>query len=329
MFGIWFGVFSKKNVEVFVKEIIGKFVDNSEDISNLKEDISNLKEEFAILKKNQDSYSNYAETTCNQNKVIEKSVTEELNKFSQLLNLYKNNNDELKKTNSELYEKVILLEKTLQKLEKEKSLDVRKKLPTENINKDFYFEKNKNQNIDTIEKTKHSWVVFSDDFQFNKRKIDSFIKKGEQLRDDIRSLESDGTIEIYYKIVDMLLSKLSMFRDKLLPNTSSSKFAKVFCSILSQTLVKGLQNSRISPFFENYLIQCGVKKENYSIGQKIKNDDYDYIEEPLLTVPVNNKDQNETIKKIIRNAYSVHYKEDGNDEFYVLPGIFEIGQYSE
>lgn len=187
------------------------------------------------------------------------------------------------------------------------------------------------QNIEVQEKKVKPEIkpLFTLEDSLNKKVISKFIIEADTLKNTI--IENIGNNEessSYIKLVDMCKEKLISLQKKMteklfLPDKIASQLGR----ILKNTVIKGISHKKISTFIEKYLSNCNVRKISFNIGYKLKDEDYEYIEECVIYQDVNDKNLDNCILKKERDAYVIVYEDEGGLFEIIIPGIYILGRY--
>ena len=174
-------------------------------------------------------------------------------------------------------------------------------------------------------------IVFSDDSENNIASLYLFIDETKKLKKLVQEqFSGQDNVEVYIKLIDKTLEKLKSILEKnQLKEQTPDKLAHDIAKLLKQTIIRGMTQKDLKEIFENYLYLCGVRKLDWRIGKHIEDDDYDYLEEPILTEEVNNPNLVDTILKIEQDTYVIDFEEDGEKREAVIPGIYCLGKMKQ
>ena len=167
-------------------------------------------------------------------------------------------------------------------------------------------------------------LTFDDDVNANKCKLMKLIENAELLK---KRLVYDGIAleNVYVKLVENMIDKLNKLSNK---NTEKSyaadKLANETVRIFRQTVVKGMGQEKIKDYFLQYMDECGIRKLEWSVGRKITNDDYEYLEEPIMYKEVQDEKLIGIIIEIIQDAYVIDYYDDEEKYEAIIPGVYRI-----
>lgn len=138
-----------------------------------------------------------------------------------------------------------------------------------------------------------------------------------------------GSDDVYIKLVDNLIDKLGKIIEKNKDKQySADKLANEVSKVLKQTIIKGMSQEKVKDVVKQYMDDCGIRKLDWAIGKKISDNDYEYLEEPIIYVDVNNESESETIVAIIQDTYIIDYYEDDDKYEAIIPGMYRIGRYN-
>lgn len=181
-------------------------------------------------------------------------------------------------------------------------------------------------NRGTEKQQKKISLFFDEDNNSNICKILMLIDRANVLKQELldRGMSED---DVYMKLVDNLLDKLIKLSTKNSEKSyGSDKLANEIVKILKQTIVKGMNQERIKDVFTKYMETCGIRKLDWSIGKKMTNDDYEYLEEPIMYEEVQEYNKVGTIVGILQDTYVIDYIEDTEKYEAIIPGIYRIGK---
>lgn len=171
-----------------------------------------------------------------------------------------------------------------------------------------------------------NFLVFNDDVNANKCKLMMLIEHAELLK---KSLVNDGMAleDVYVKLVQNMLDKLNKLSSKNAEKQyAADKLANETVKILRQTIVKGMTQEKLKDHFLQYMNECGIRKLAWSVGRKITNDDYEYLEEPIVYEEVSDERLIGTITEIIQDTYVIDYYDDDDKYEAIIPGQYRIGK---
>ena len=169
--------------------------------------------------------------------------------------------------------------------------------------------------------------VFGDNVENNVRFLENVKRQTLALRDKFLKLSEEGyDIQIHLKLIDKYLEKTQKLIEKA-AEYDVEKMANDFVKAFKTTMAKMMSQETISKYVNEYMEGCNIKKLVWSIGKKLQDEDFEYLEEPILYEDVMDRQMHLTIRGIKQETYIVEYME--NDELFelVIPGIYIIGRY--
>lgn len=257
---------------------------------------------------------------------LENQFQNEINKNNKLIQEIITQRNQI----NELNKKVIELENLIKNNIVQNSYKSKKQTRDENIvvNKEESFQ---NQNIEIQEEKVKPEIksLFTLDDNLNKKVISKFIIEVDKLKDTIIANAQNGEEnKSYIKLVDMCREKFISLQKKMteksfLPDKIASQVGK----ILKSTIIKGISHKSISTFIEKYLSNCNIRKVRFDKGYKLKDEDYEYIEECVIYQDVNDKNLDNCILKKERDAYVIVYEDEDGLFETIIPGIYILGRY--
>lgn len=172
--------------------------------------------------------------------------------------------------------------------------------------------------------------LFSSEIGNYKQMIPKIIAETEEVRKTILSIMGEADLETpYLKLVDKCQKKLSLLYSKMEEKEyTADKAASELGKIWKQTIAKALAKQDIRESLEQYFNKCGARKLDWKVGRLLSNEDYEYLEEPILYDKVDEPSKNGRITEIQQDTYVIDYEEDGEKDMVVIPGIYHIGKYS-
>ena len=182
------------------------------------------------------------------------------------------------------------------------------------------------EELKTEKKEQKVSLYFDEDTDSNTSKILMLIHQAKSLK---QTLLDKGMLldDVYVKLVDNLLDKLNKMSAKNLEkNYAADKLANEMVKIFRQTIAKGMIQEKVKDIFSQYMENCGIRKLDWSIGKKMTNDDYEYLEEPIMYEEVLDAKKVGTIVDIIQDTYVIDYYEDNEKYEAIIPGVYRIGK---
>lgn len=176
---------------------------------------------------------------------------------------------------------------------------------------------------------KKDTFVFCDNAENNVKFFENIVKQTVVLRNKFIKLSEEGyDVQIHLKLIDKYLEKVQKIMEKT-AECDVEKTANDFVKVFKNTIAKMMSQETISDYMNEYMGCCNIKKLVWPIGKKLDDDDFEYLEEPILYEDVTDRQLHLTIRGIKQETYIVEYMED--DELFevVIPGIYIIGRYKE
>lgn len=176
---------------------------------------------------------------------------------------------------------------------------------------------------------KFPYAVFGADPAENRKILDTYIMRSHELREQMQAMfEGKEEGDIYLKLLDKCIRKLESLMEKNKERTfEADKLANESAKIFKQTIAKAMSQEKLKDSLDRYMAACGIRKLNWCVGKALENEDYDYLEEPILYDEVSDPGQNNTITEIRQDTYIIDYREDDSRYEAVIPGIYSIGKY--
>lgn len=176
---------------------------------------------------------------------------------------------------------------------------------------------------------KFLYSVFSDDPAENTNILNNYISQSYKLREQMQVLfEGREEGDIYLKLFDKCIRKLETLVEKNKERFyEADKLANESAKIFKQTISKAMSQEQLRERLDQYMKACGIRKLDWRVGKVLENDDYGYLEEPILYDEVPDPKLNNTITEIRQDTYLIDYKEDDRQYEAVIPGIYSIGRY--
>lgn len=173
--------------------------------------------------------------------------------------------------------------------------------------------------------------IFSDNSLRNEKTVKAFLDNALELKEKYLSILSSGESDsIYIKTVDNCIKKLEKLYEKASDSQlEPSKLASEISKILSSTIIKNFVNPKLYTVIDEYLLSCKLVRKALQVGNKLCDDDYDYIGEMPLDVPVNNPEQHNVIMTKEHDAYIITFKDEEGLSRRIIEGKYSIGKYSK
>lgn len=244
----------------------------------------------------------------------------EKNKNAELLEIVKKQSEEIKRQSQESKKQSEIIALCVQKIEELecKVNPLNSKLEIKNVKEEV-------QELKSTQ-TKIKPLVFDDNENKNKSKLLNLLEKAKILKEKLSGIGIEDT-DIYMKLVDNLINKLSKLIDKNDERKyTADKLANETARALRQTIVKGLSQKKIKGLFIQYMDECGIRKLDWHVGKKLTDDDYEYLEEPIIYEEVSDTTKIGTILEIIQDTYLIDYCEDDGKYEVIIHGMYRIGK---
>ncbi len=173
--------------------------------------------------------------------------------------------------------------------------------------------------------------VFSEDSAENNRALKLAADNAVKLRNEYSKILTDlSDCEVYFKTADNCVSKLKALSEKASSQKmDASKTAGELVKILKSTIIKNFSKKELAPVIDKYLKCCGFEKVELEFGKKLTDNDYEYIENSPMFVPVDSPEKNNTIVSKEHDAYVISYFDEDEDEIShkIIEGEYRIGAY--
>jgi len=171
--------------------------------------------------------------------------------------------------------------------------------------------------------------VFTNDEEENSKTLKAMLVALSELRSFVvEKLYHHGSLEACLKLIDACgqkINALSVKHEKR--NLSAESLAGEVLKIMKTTLAKLLGIEAFSKCTADCLLNCGFVKLDWKIGKVLKDDDYDYLEEPIFYEEVQDKNLEGSIVKIVQDGYLLYYlNEDEEIEESHISGTYCIGR---
>lgn len=186
-----------------------------------------------------------------------------------------------------------------------------------------------NEIIRRLELEKLTYVVFGAGLCDNGKIIHNFIQQSKKLRTEISvKFDDEEGIDICLKLIDKCIAKMEALYVKNEENAlDSDKLANESAKIFNQTVIKAMSQNKLKDILDRYMQACKIRKLDWHIGKKMTDNDYEYLEEPILYEDVSDERLNNTIRDIKQDTYLIDYVEDEKKYEAIIPGIYCIGRY--
>lgn len=161
--------------------------------------------------------------------------------------------------------------------------------------------------------------------------LDNLLMQTKVLKEDIlQNIVSSDEIDICIKLVNKCIDKLKVLKEKVAKGSyDSEKLANETAKIFKSTIIKIKSQKKVSELFDGFMEACNFRRLDWKIGRKLSEEDYEYLEEPILYDEVKDKDLDQTILDIIRDTYIIKFIEDESEYEVIIAGIYKIGNYKE
>lgn len=200
-----------------------------------------------------------------------------------------------------------------------------------NLKEDEHTEKKETFKTDKIipSTSNITCIVFGNDLEKNNKYLENIINQTKLLREKIMKMFVDSEeLNIYLKLIDKCILKIE---NLLLKNKNgdleAEKLANDCAKIYKQTIVKAMSQKKLKALLEEYMRTCNFRKLEWYVGKKISEDDFEYLEEPILYENVDNKELDCTIREIKQDTYIIDYIDDEEKYEVVIPGIYCLGKF--
>lgn len=172
-------------------------------------------------------------------------------------------------------------------------------------------------------------ALFCEEADQNIRVIEHFIRQTKNLKERLLAEFSDSeSIELCIKLVDKCAGKMERLLSKNeQKELSSDQLANECAKILKQTIARAMSQKKLKHILDQYMQDCKLRKLNWTAGKKLEEEDFDYLEEPILYEDVSDREQKNTIRDVLQDTYIIDYMEDDMRYEAIIPGIYCIGRY--
>ncbi len=178
----------------------------------------------------------------------------------------------------------------------------------------------------TENKAAEDTLMFDNDTQKNKNKLLKIKENAEILLEECEdALKNESDSKVYFKTINKFIEKLETLNNKggFLPEKLSGELLKA----MDSTIVKIFSKKEIVCFVEAFFIKCGLKKVVLPYGEKLSDDDYDYIGNNFMKKIAEKPSQRNTILEKVHDAYEFMYYDSDDEEAYkrIIAGGYTIG----
>lgn len=172
--------------------------------------------------------------------------------------------------------------------------------------------------------------LFNDNYIRNMKMLNNIIENAVILQNRYSGVLSEREENsIYFKTIDNCLKKLQKLSDKLSASEmESSQIVGELVKILNSTIIKNFVKKELYPLIDEFMINCRFIKKELEVGKKLGDDDYDYIGEMPLDVPVDSPEKHNRILSKEHDAYVIYYKDEDGLSCRIIDGKYSIGKYS-
>ena len=176
-----------------------------------------------------------------------------------------------------------------------------------------------------------SYIVFGSDMESNNKHLENIINQTKVLRKKVIALFDDSQdLNIYLKLIDKCILKMEQLLSKnqdgdLEPDKLANDCAKIY----KQTIVKAMSQEKLKDLLKEYMRTCNFRKLKWDIGKKLSDDDFQYLEEPILYEKVEDKELDNTIRVIKQDTYIIEYMDEDKKYEVIIPGIYCLGKFRE
>lgn len=173
--------------------------------------------------------------------------------------------------------------------------------------------------------------LFSNNLLRNEKMLSNILGNAKELRNKYYSIIEDNVENsVYFKTVDNCVKKLEKLTEKIsLKEMEPSKIAGELVKILNSTIVKNFVKRELHSVIDQFMTDCSFIRKELYVGKKLSDEDYDFIGEMPLDVPVDSADQHNVIQAKEHDAYLIYYKDEEGLSYRVIDGKYSIGKYSK
>lgn len=187
------------------------------------------------------------------------------------------------------------------------------------------------ENIDNKDKAyiNDTTILLNEDINSNEKVLNRFIEQGYELKYSIETtIKNSEDKENYIKLINKSITQFETLLVKFNNNSyDSGVLANKIQKILKQTIIKGISQIELKKSIITYMQKCGVRQLNWKVGKKLEDEDYEYIDEPIIQDKVTSPLQNNTITAIEQEAFIIDYLEDNKSYEVIIPGRYHVGKY--
>lgn len=179
------------------------------------------------------------------------------------------------------------------------------------------------------EKPKIIVPLFTDEQVTNERKLDNILKNAQKLKENYsRVLFDSEENSVYFKTIDNCIKKLQKLSDKAAANDMEpSKIVSELVKLFNSTIIKNCVNKNLNMLVDEFMQQCKFVKKELTAGTVLTDEDYNYIGEMPLDVPVSSPEKHNTIIEKEHDAYIIYYKDEEGLSSGIIEGKCSIGKY--
>lgn len=172
------------------------------------------------------------------------------------------------------------------------------------------------------------YLVFTDDCERNEGFLRKIVEQTKLLRAAIVNMYDSQDVDVYLKLTDKCITKMGQIIDRNQDGgIDPEKVAHDCVKVLKQTVVKAMSQEKLKNVLNEYMAGCHFRKLDWKVGKKLYDDDYEYLEEPILYEDVDKKELDGTILGIRQDTFIIEYMEDDEKYEAIIPGIYCIGKY--
>lgn len=170
--------------------------------------------------------------------------------------------------------------------------------------------------------------LFSDNELKNEKALQLILNNAIELKQKYAEVTEIAEDAIYLKTVDMCISRMQKLIDK---NNSSamdaSKLAGEVVKILNSTIVKNFSRKELVELIDQFMIKSSFVKKELEVGKKLTDEDYAYIGDMPLDIPVKSYEQHNVILEKQHDAYIIYVKDEEGISERIIDGKYGIGKF--
>lgn len=317
------GNFQKRQSESYVinKDIISRMIQEE-----LQPYLRSIQENFEEIKKNQSRIT----SNIRNNPVSDVNYINQIMQFQEQVQYeIENEKGEIQILKNTLYQQSIKinesekqLKRQAQEIEELKNMIYILKKNIDNKNTGELKQSVRNENIEN-----ESYVVFGDDKQINGKYLKNILIQTKQLRHKVECMTEIQDLNVYLKLIDKCILKMEQLLSKNEKGQlNSEQLANNCATILRQSIIKAMSQKKLKNLLDGYMKSCNLKKLDWHVGRKLSDEDFEYLEEPIIYKKIDDKRMDNAICEVIYDTYIISYKDDDEEYDVIIPGSYCLGK---